>query len=159
MGGEVINATPQEVEMVLTQIPQKKPFRFLDRILELSTAHCIGEYTFREDEFFYLGHFPGNPITPGVILVESMAQTGVVALGLFLAMKHAPSAENLTTLFTDASVEFHSVVLPGEKITIQGDLEFFRRSKIRSKVEIKKSDGKIATSGVLSGIGVKLNGG
>ena len=44
----------------------------------------VGAYRFREDEFFYRGHFPGRPITPGVILIETMAQIGVVAFGMYL---------------------------------------------------------------------------
>lgn len=158
MADEIIQASTEEILQVLSMVPQQKPFRFLENIVEMSTKHCIGEYTFKDDEFFYRGHFPGNPVTPGVILVESMAQTGVVALGLFLSMKSGKGSEGLITLFTDANVEFNAMVLPGDKVTITGELEFFRRNKIKSRVEMKKEDGKIAASGVLSGMGVKING-
>ncbi len=73
--------TPDEV---LELLPQKRPFRFVDRLIRLDENGAVGEYTFRDDESFYPGHFPGNPVTPGVILTEAMCQTGIVALGIYL---------------------------------------------------------------------------
>ena len=73
--------TPKQV---LDLIPQQDPFRFIDEILELDDDHIVGVYRFRPDADFYRGHFPGNPVTPGVILIESLAQVGIVALGIYL---------------------------------------------------------------------------
>ena len=67
---------------LLELLPQQEPFRFVDEILEVDADHIVARYTFRRDADFYRGHFPGNPITPGVLLIEAMAQTGVVALGI-----------------------------------------------------------------------------
>ena len=69
---------------VLALVPQQEPFRFIDEIISLDDEQIVGAYRFREDEYFYRGHFPGNPITPGVILIETMAQIGVVAFGMYL---------------------------------------------------------------------------
>ena len=69
---------------VLALVPQQEPFRFIDEIVELDDEHIVARYTFRPDADFYRGHFPGNPITPGVILTETMAQAGVVAFGIYL---------------------------------------------------------------------------
>jgi 3-hydroxymyristoyl/3-hydroxydecanoyl-(acyl carrier protein) dehydratase len=69
---------------VLGMVPQQEPFRFIDEIVELDQEHIVARYTFPEDSDFYRGHFPGNPITPGVILIETAAQAGVVAFGIFL---------------------------------------------------------------------------
>ncbi|NNL86245.1 MAG: beta-hydroxyacyl-ACP dehydratase, partial [Myxococcales bacterium] len=52
---------------VLDRIPQREPFRFVDEIVELSDEHVRSTYRFREDADFYRGHFPGNPVTPGVL--------------------------------------------------------------------------------------------
>ena len=92
--------TPDEV---LQAIPQQPPFRFIERIMELDSEHIVGGYTFKPDEFFYRGHFPGDPVTPGVILTEAMAQTGVVALGLYLTGQSVPADElaQWTTMFTE----------------------------------------------------------
>lgn len=143
------------VEKVLSAVPQQPPFRFIDDILELSEDHIVGQYTFRPDEFFYKGHFPSRPVTPGVILLEAMAQTGVVALGIYISMKNGGSL-NQISLFTDAEVEFTSMVLPGETVTIKSQKQFMRRGKIRSKVEMYKADGTLAAAGSLSGMGVSL---
>jgi 3-hydroxyacyl-[acyl-carrier-protein] dehydratase len=141
---------------VLARVPQQEPFRFIDEISEIDAEHIVASYRYREDADFYRGHFPGNPITPGVILVETMAQAGVVALGLYLcALERSPEElEKLVTVFTDANVEFSGSVLPGERVTTVGRKTFFRRLKLRSEVEMRRSDGTVVCSGVLSGMGV-----
>jgi 3-hydroxyacyl-[acyl-carrier-protein] dehydratase len=146
--------TPEEV---LRAIPQQPPFRFVDRILEVDSEHIVGAYTFKPDEFFYRGHFPGDPVTPGVILTEAMAQTGVVALGLYLTAQALPADElsQWTTLFTECQMEFQLPVLPGENVTMRGTKMFFRRMKLKSQVELMLSDGRIAAEGTLAGVGVK----
>ncbi len=143
-------------EEVLARVPQQDPFRFIDEIHELDADHIVASYRFPEDADFYRGHFPGNPITPGVILVETMAQAGVVALGLYLcALERSPEElEKLVTVFTDANVEFSGTVLPGQRVTTVGKKTFFRRLKLRSEVEMRLDDGSVVCSGVLSGMGV-----
>jgi len=144
--------TPKEL---LEAIPQQEPFRFIDEILEIDDEHIVASYTFRPDHDFYRGHFPGNPITPGVILVESMAQAGVVGLGYYLLHKElGAESSSFTSLFTDASVDFSGIVPPGARVINTGRKEFFRRRKIRSSVEMRLEDGTLVCSGTLSGMGV-----
>lgn len=140
---------------ILEHLPQQEPFRFVDRILEVDDDHIVATFRFRHDHDFYLGHFPGNPVTPGVILVEAMAQVGVVALGIYLLSKEMPEeVGNVVTMFSDVAVDFTGVVRPGDEVTITGHKEFFRRLKLRSKVEMKLADGTIVASGTVSGMGV-----
>jgi 3-hydroxyacyl-[acyl-carrier-protein] dehydratase len=141
---------------VLAAIPQREPFRFVDEILEIDDEHVVATYRWREDADFYRGHFPGNPVTPGVLLVESMAQAGVVALGLFLLARDSSPAdvEKLVTVFTDANVEFSGLVRPGDRVRITGRKVFYRRRKLRSQVEMCLEDGSVVCAGVLSGMGV-----
>ena len=143
-------------EAVLAAIPQQEPFRFIDEILELGDDHIVASTTFRPDADFYRGHFPGNPITPGVILIEAMAQAGVVALGIHLLESEIGSDEaaKYATLFTDAEVEFSGIVLPGMRVITTGRVVFFRRRKLRCAVEMKLEDGTLVCSGTLSGMGV-----
>ena len=144
-------------EDVLQHLPQQPPFRFLDAILELDDNHIVGAYTFKHDEYFYAGHFPGDPVTPGVILIEAMAQTGVVALGLYLTSLSVPEEELSiwTTFFTECQMEFYLPVLPGETVTIRGEKVFFRRMKLKSKVGLYLENGDLAAEGSVAGVGVK----
>ncbi len=143
-------------EDVLARVPQQEPFRFIDEIVELDVDHIVARYTFREDQDFYRGHFPGNPVTPGVILIETMAQAGVVAYGIYLyaAEQSAADVEKLITVFTDAQVDFSGMVKPGDRVTTTARKTFFRRKKLRCEMEMTLDDGKVVCSGVLSGMGV-----
>ena len=140
---------------VLAALPQQEPFLLVDRILELDDDHIVATYRFRPEADFYRGHFPGNPVTPGVILVESMAQVGVVALGIYLLSKDAPEeVGRVLTMFTDMAVDFTGMVRPGDEVVISGHKEFFRRRKLRSRVEMRLADGPVVASGTVSGMGV-----
>jgi 3-hydroxyacyl-[acyl-carrier-protein] dehydratase len=145
--------SPREV---LERLPQRDPFRFLDEILAVDGECIEAAYRWREDADFYRGHFPGDPITPGVLLVESMAQAGVVALGIYIFHRDEPPevVERLRAVFTDAQVEFSGIVRPGERVRIRGRKLFCRRRKIRSQVEMLREDGSVVCSGELAGIGV-----
>ena len=146
---------------VLAAVPQQEPFRFIDEILELDADHIVGAYRFKADEHFYRGHFPERPITPGVILVEAMAQTGVVAFGLYLVMEQGREEElkkgNVTTLFTVIEVmEFAGMVSPGERVIIRGEKVYFRKGNLKAKVSMERENGEPVASGVLAGMGVSL---
>ena len=145
--------TPPEI---LAAIPQREPFRFIDEILEIDDEHVVASYRFRTDHDFYRGHFPGRPITPGVILIEAMAQAALVAHGIYLLARDTRSADRQPALsvFTDASVEFSALVRPGSRVLTTGRPVFFRRRKLRSEVRMHLEDGTLVCSGRLSGIGV-----
>lgn len=142
-------------EEVLAAIPQQDPFRFIDEIVEVDDDHIVATCVFRADHAFYRGHFPGQPITPGVILIESMAQAGVVGLGIhLLANELGADVSKYMSLFTDAAVEFSGIVPPGARVTTTGRRVFFRRRKLRSEVAMRLDDGTVVCSGTLSGMGV-----
>ena len=143
-------------EQVLALVPHREPFRFIDEIVELGDDHIVASYRFPDDADFYRGHFPGYPITPGVLLIEAMAQAGVVALGIHLLARESGPEEvsKVMTVFTDANIEFGGLVLPGQRVVTTGRKLFFRRRKLRAEVEMKLEDGTVVSSGVLSGMGV-----
>jgi len=158
----------QEVKMssyiistILELIPQQDPFRYIDEIISVNENDITASYRFKKDEFFYQGHFPDNPVTPGVILIEAMAQTGVVALGIFQLMLkgHDPQIiRTITPLFSFVDkVEFSAIVKPGERIMIKAQKIYYRRGNIQSNVVIESENNKRICSGQLTGSGVILN--
>ena len=143
-------------EEALACVPQQEPFRFVDEIVEIDEEHVLGRYRWRPDAEFYRGHFPGDAVTPGVLLVECMAQAGVVPLAFllfYLEMEESEAAKMLP-LFTDVSVEFSGVVRPGERVRVESRRIFYRRRKLRVHTEMQREDGTVVCAGEISGIGV-----
>ena len=144
---------------VLQLVPQQKPFRFIDEIISLDDERIVGAYRFREDEYFYRGHFPGNPITPGVILIETMAQVGVVAFGIYLLsrqrnMRPAQIDMPLSLFSLADGIEFKKIVSPGERVIIKGKKIYFRNNIIKANVFMERENGENVCFGNLSGVGV-----
>lgn len=152
---------PPSPAQVLALLPQREPFRFLDEVLEVDEDHIVSRYTFKPEADFYRGHFPGNPITPGVLLIEAMAQTGVVALGIYLVARERglEGVRRVLTVFTDVTAEFSGVVRPGDTVTIRARKVFFRRMKLRAEVEMRKADGSIVATATLAGMGIEAAAG
>ena len=144
-------------QQILDLVPQQAPFRFIDNIVSVNEDGIVGQYTFKDDESFYAGHFPGQPVTPGVILLETMAQTGVVAYGLYLLSLQLDQSEldQWLTLFSDAEVEFSRPVYPGEQVTITAEKIFWRRMKLKARVNMHNADNELVASCVISGMGVR----
>jgi 3-hydroxyacyl-[acyl-carrier-protein] dehydratase len=150
----VIESSPEE--RILKLIPHQPPFRFIDRILSLEGKTIRSSYRFREEEYFYAGHFPRKPITPGVILLETMAQTGLVALGIALMLRQEIPAQRIrqsVLLFAMADdVRFDRIVYPGQTVLIEGRNLFFRSGTIRSEVRVSHEGGQGVCSALLTGM-------
>lgn len=138
-------------------------FIMVDRIRELSIEKgiVVCESKVPVESSIYQGHFPGHPILPGVLLIEAMAQTGVVALGIYLvgSERGRDEVRRVLTVFTDVTAEFSGVVKPGDTVTISARKVFFRMMKLRSEVRMTKADGTLVASATLAGMGVEAPGG
>ena len=99
-------------------LPHRPPMLLIDQIMEMSKEHIVGVKNVSINEDFFRGHFPGNPVMPGVLLVEAMAQTGGV-----LALKQVPDPENYLTYFLKIDgVKFRKIVVPGNVVVFKLDL-------------------------------------
>jgi 3-hydroxyacyl-[acyl-carrier-protein] dehydratase len=147
------------IQEILDLVPQQAPFRFIDEIISLDEEQIVGAYRFRDDEYFYRGHFPGHPITPGVILIETMAQIGVVAYGMYLlaCQRHVrPSQmkEPLSLFSLADDVEFKGIVKPGERVIVKGRKIYMRRGALKVDISMERENGEVVCVGKLAGMGV-----
>ena len=137
---------------ILDLLPYTSPFLFVDELFELTVNGIKGTYTYRKDEYFYRGHFKNNPVTPGVILTETMAQIGVVCFGIYL-LKDIVSKTSIPEIaLSSAEIDFLAPVFPGEKVTVISKKKYFRFNKLKCEVEMRNSLDKIVCSGTLSGM-------
>lgn len=145
---------------ILDLLPYKSSFRFVEEIAYVDTDGVVGHYTLRPESFFYADHFPGNPITPGAILTEIMAQIGLVVLGIFLITEGtAPASDQTNSIFpllSSANVEFFKMALPGQKLTVTSKKEYFRFDKLKCRVEMHDAAGERVAKGTFAGFLKKL---
>lgn len=154
--GSQIGIDGSALHSLITQMPQTGPFRFVDQVIEVDERRVKASYRFRGDEFFYAGHFAGDPVTPGVILLEAMAQGGVVLHMAYLSARAAGSEAmgNLRMMLTDAEFEIHRKVVPPQTVIISAELLLWRARRIRSKVQMYDEANGLLASAIIGGIGV-----
>ena len=139
-------------KQIIKNLPYKHPFLFVDELTEISENGVSGNYTFKENAFFYEGHFKGNPITPGVILTEVMAQIGVVCLGIYLLKEEILSEKKPQIALTSNRIDFFLPVLPNEKVTVISEKEYFRFNKLKCKVTMMNAKKELVCRGTISGM-------
>lgn len=142
-------------DFILSILPYSKPFLFVDKILEIDLNSIVGEYTFSAGHDFYKGHFKDNPITPGVILTECMAQIGLACLGIYLISTENPVAKPPKIAMSSSEIEYFKPVYPGEKVTVVSEKKYFRFNKLKCIVQMKDSEGNLVCKGVIAGMILK----
>jgi 3-hydroxyacyl-[acyl-carrier-protein] dehydratase len=139
-------------EQIISNLPYAPPFLFVDALTEVSENGVSGNYIFKEEAFFYRGHFKENPITPGVILTETMAQIGVVCLGIYLLRDEISLKRKLQIVLTSNQTDFYIPVFPNEKVTVISEKEYFRFNKLKCKVKMMNSKEELVCRGTISGM-------
>ena len=137
---------------IITYLPYTNPFLFVEEILKVSENGIEGSYTYKNDEYFYKGHFKDHPVTPGVILTETMAQIGVVCLGIYLLKDSLNSTEPPKIALTSNQVEFYLPVYPEEKVIVISEKMYFRFNKLKCSVKMVNEQGELVCKGEISGM-------
>ncbi|OUS16281.1 acyl carrier protein [Nonlabens dokdonensis] len=137
------------LEKIVANLPYGDGFKFVDQLLELDEESVIGIYRFRESEYFYKHHFINNPITPGVILIECMAQIGLACLGNYLMREKEGKSQ---FVFTENHINFLNTVVPETTVIVSAKKEYFRFGKLKVVVQMMDEyENKIA-EGWMSGM-------
>lgn len=128
-----------EIQQIL---PHRYPFLLVDRILEMSVGErAVGLKNVTMNEPFFQGHFPGNPIMPGVLMVEALAQVGAVAI---LSM---PEYQGKLAVFTGIdNLRFKRQVVPGDQLRLEVEILTIRRNIGKGKA-VATVDGEVAVKG------------
>lgn len=135
---------------IISALPYSKPFLFVDEITHIDENGVEGSYTFDEHLDFYKGHFINNPVTPGVILTEVMAQIGVVCLGIYLLNNEF--TKNSVIALTSSEIEFLKSVYPKEKVTVISEKSYFRFGKLKCQVKMVNEAKETVCQGTIAGI-------
>lgn len=129
---------------VMALLPQRPPFLLVDEVLELEPGvRCVACRTLLAEDFWFAGHFPGNPVMPGVLIVEALAQTAT------LAAASGGAAEGKIGLFAGIDkVRFKRVVKPGDTLELEAEISAVHGPVGRAKVTARAA-GELACRGEL----------
>ena len=106
------------MEQILEAIPHRPPFLFVDKIVELTETKIKTTKEVSPEEPFFKGHYPGNPIMPGVLICESIFQTGAILLSSIIGSV----GDGIPVLTRISNAKFKSMVKPGDLLAMEAEL-------------------------------------
>jgi 3-hydroxyacyl-[acyl-carrier-protein] dehydratase len=124
----------------------------VEQLTYISENKVKGYYTFKNDEYFYKGHFKDNPITPGVILTEVMAQIGLVCLGIYLLKDQFSEIKKPQIALTSHNIDFFLPVKPKERVEVVSEKIYFRFNKLKCNVQLFNEENELVCKGTISGM-------
>lgn len=139
-------------ENIIKLLPYQTPFLFVEELTYISKNRSEGYYTFKQDEYFYKGHFKDKPITPGAILTEVMAQIGLVCLGIYLLKKENSKTKKPEIALTSNEIDFFLPVKPKERVKVISEKIYFRFNKLKCKVQLFNKKNELVCKGTISGM-------
>ena len=134
-------------------LPYGPDFCFVDELAQVDENGVIGYYRFPESAPFYDSHFPDYPVTPGVLLTETMAQIGLVALGIYLSGAYE-NQEERAFVFTESEVYYLKKVLPGTRVKVISEKVYYRLGKLKCKVTMYDESEERICYGSMAGMAV-----
>jgi 3-hydroxyacyl-[acyl-carrier-protein] dehydratase len=136
------------LEQIKEIIPHRDPFLLLDEIIELDTFKAIGIKHVTPDEFYFKGHFPGKPVVPGVILVESLAQVGAVII-----LSHDKYKGKIDYFTGIKNAKFRKSVLPGDTVYLHCEVTRIKGAFGFGKAEAYVNDELVCEAEVSFAVG------
>ncbi len=130
---------PLDVTAIMRLLPHRYPFLLVDRVIEFSGESCRAIKNVTINEPFFVGHFPGHPVMPGVLILEAMAQTAAVHACLKLGKQAGEQAFYLVSM---DKARFRKPVIPGDQLVLTTSL-------LRGRGRIWKFRGEVHVAGQL----------
>jgi len=133
-----MTTTHPSLEKIHAAIPHRAPMLLVDEIVSQDESSIVCRKTFRPDEYFFQGHYPGHPLTPGVILCESAVQSGAILLSEIVS-----TGDSVPVLTRMGDVKFKKMVHPGDTIEMHVKLDDVVSKAYYMTAQVK-CDGKLA---------------
>ena len=132
-----------DIHEIMKHLPHRYPFLLVDRILELEENRVVGLKNVTINEPFFQGHFPGEPVMPGVLVLESMGQVA----GMMIASRPGTEGDQLLILTSMEDVKFRRPVRPGDQLVTEAEMLKLRGRMGKVKA-VARVDGELAAEGV-----------